>query len=337
MGGLTLQELPPAQARLCLDAERFLREQAALEPEGLSVAAAVSGGSDSTALAVVLHCLAARLDLKLTLVHVDHGLREDSRLDRQAAEALAQRLGRPFLDERIDVAGYAQERGVGVEEAGRILRYQALERARVQSGADLAALGHHLDDQAEDVLMRLMRGAGWPGLAGMDAFDPDRRIARPLLFATKSRLQEFLRETGVSWREDPSNRDRGFLRNRVRLDVVPRILEENPNFPQAMGRLAALGRIERDFESHLAEGRLQERESGLFLDGRELAALHPALRLRLYKRALDRLGPGQTLLDNLLNLDAAATGAVVQFPGGKTAEVTREGVRFWKTGDEERG
>jgi tRNA(Ile)-lysidine synthase len=327
---VTLQSLPPAQARLCLETERFLRKLLGERAQGLRLNAAVSGGLDSTALAVILHCLAPRLDLHIHIVHLDHGLRPESGLDRETARKLAHRLNRPFLAERRNVAARAEERGLGVEEAGRIERYEFFAQAREAARADYTALAHHLDDQAEDVLMRLIRGTGWPGLAGMDAYDPTRRILRPLLEIKKARLRAFLEAVGLTWREDASNQDRDVLRNRVRLDILPLIRNENPSFVEAIGRLAAIGRMERDLDNDLAARSLQRRnDSSLWIGAEILADLHPALQLRLCKHALDQLGPGQTWLENLRRLHGASPGSVVQFPVGNSVLVQKNGVKFY--------
>jgi len=327
---IALQSLPPTLARLCLDVERFILELLGERARDLRLNAAASGGLDSTALTVILHCLSPRLNLHIHCVHLDHGLRPESGLDCDAARALANRLGLPFLSESRDVGGYAEKHGLGLEEAGRIVRYEFFARAREATQADYTALAHHLDDQAEDVLMRLIRGAGWPGLAGMDACDPERRILRPLLEIEKSRLRALLEAVGAPWREDASNRNRAFLRNRVRLDILPLIRNENPSFPEAAGRLAALGRLERDMDADLANRSMQRQDDGsLFIGAETLTGLHPALRMRLYKQALSQLGPGQTWLENLRRLVSASVGAVVQFPGGKRARVLKNGVKFY--------
>jgi tRNA(Ile)-lysidine synthase len=336
---LLLQDLPPRWAHFCLGVERFLQETG-LDLEGKCLLVAVSGGADSTALLLVLHWLTPRLGCRLWAAHLDHGLRPESPEDAAFAGALCERLGLPCLAGAVDVAQAARSRGVGIEEAGREERYAFLERARREAHADLVAAGHHLNDLAEDQVMRQLRGTGWPALAGMEALDRGRRLLRPLLLTPKRDLEELLREVGVAWREDSSNRDPAFLRNRVRSSILPALKRENPNYLEAVASLWRQGRLDRAYwdarVDELTGGRaaLQKQAAArrVVLGKADLMVAPPALRLRACKAALDSLGPGQALAEALLRLDHAvqrsSEGKVFQFPGGKQARVTPEGVVF---------
>jgi len=330
-----LQALSPWCARLCLGVERFLRE---LNPDGLAgrpLVLAVSAGSDSTALARILSLLAPRLGFAPVAAHLDHGLRPDSPDDLAFCARLARDLGMPFHARAADVRALAASERLGIEDAGRRARYAWLEEVRRETGADAVAVAHHLDDLAEDQLLRLIRGAGWPALGGMPAWDPPRRLLRPLLLTPKRHLLNFLDETGTAWREDPSNADPAFARNRIRHDVLPLFARENPDY---LARAAELWRQARQDEAHWAEQAVlagTEEPGGdgsLLLTARTLRDAPQALRLRLYKRAVESLGPGQTLGESLRRLDAAwlarAKGKRLQFPGGKEAVVEQGGVRF---------
>ena len=170
-----LRDVPPACARLCLNVRRFLEERCGGRPG--RIIAAFSGGADSTALALILRCLG----LPVTLAHLDHGLRPESGEEAEAAREFARRLGVPCVVRRVDVAGLARSEGLGLEDAGRRARYAFFEETRVAAGGGWIATGHHLDDLAEDMLLRLIRGTGWPALGGMKAADPARHLVRPLL------------------------------------------------------------------------------------------------------------------------------------------------------------
>lgn len=295
------------------------------------VVVGLSGGADSTALLLVLYYLAPRLGISVEAAHLDHAIRERSADDVDHCRALAEALGLAFYAERVNVPSMAYALGQGLEEAGRTARLEFLGRlapdeARGKAGGGLACLGHQLDDLAEDVLMRLTRGAGWPALAGMPAFDPKRRLLRPLLLCPRADIEAFLHAAGATWLDDPSNRDQAFFRNRVRRDILPLFVAENPGFLETVAGLWRLGRLDAElFAAALPE-------ASDFAPRAELEALAPALRLRLYKACVEALGPGQPLLANLRALEAAfvekRTGAAVQFPGAKTATVEREGVRF---------
>lgn len=341
----TLQQLSPAHARLCLGVERFCRRKLALAP-GSRLLLALSGGADSTALALLLRLLAPRLMLSLFALSVDHQLRPESAEDARHVEALCQWLGIPCTVRRMDVAACAKAWGCGLEDAGRKVRYALLEEERKALNADWIVPGHHAGDLAEDVLLRLTRGAGWPGLAGMAAKDEGRRVLRPLLFTDPEALRGLLRELGIGWREDASNQDRAFRRNRLRHEVLPQLRRENPALERSLVTLHQLGQLDGDFWEGLLDAALDEHPwqevrgdtgPGLLLPRELLAAVHPAARLRLYVRALRALGErsgthGHARGATLLALDEALRqrrgNTRFQLPGGMEATLRRGSIIF---------
>lgn len=334
----SLQELPPRQAHFCLDAQRFVEDELGARLSGRKLLVAYSGGADSTALLLVFHYLAPRLGAKIMAVHLDHGLRPESAGDAAHCREFCAALDIDLHAAREDVAALAAKKRIGVEEAGRKARQRLFARVKAETAADHVLLGHHLDDLAEDQLMRLMRGVGWPELGGMPGRDDERGILRPLLLAPRAALREFLAAVGGSWREDASNADPAYLRNRVRRDILPLFVRENPNYLEAAARLWTLARLDKDELGGRTETLLGDRLSVPQADGRLLLPrdlldqTHPALRLRLCKTALCRLGPGQPRMDNLIDLERAWTagrmGAAVRFPGDKEARIAREGIVF---------
>ena len=329
----TIQDLPPIWARFCLNIERFLLHDLALPLRHRHLLLACSAGSDSTALLLILRCLAPRLGLTINVAHLDHGLRPESAQEANQIAELCRRLGVRITVGRSNVARYARIAGTGLEEAGRTLRYRFLFGVRRQLNADMLLTAHHADDLAEDVLMRLIRGTGWPGLAGMPCWDPVRRLLRPLLHTSKQDLQNFLSDIGVSWSEDVSNSDPSHTRNRIRKEMMPLLIRENPQFLTAVTRLHRQGELDNDLFTSLTKPLVHQAEqSGRFLESSLLRTLHPGLRLRLYKAVIDTLGPGQALHDSLARLDRAwrsgAKNATIQFPGDKTALTTPSGIRF---------
>ncbi|SDB60450.1 tRNA(Ile)-lysidine synthase [Desulfonatronum thiosulfatophilum] len=328
-----IQDLPPVRARFCLGVERFLLHKLALPLQGRHVVLACSAGSDSLALLLIMHCLASRLNLAITVAHLDHSLRPESIRESHELAQLCSRLNRPVVSGCCNVGRYARKSGIGLEEAGRVLRYRFLSGVRHKVGADYLFTAHHADDLAEDVLMRLIRGVGWPALSGMAAWDPGRCLVRPLLHTPKNELRDFLRAIDVSWSEDAGNTDPAFTRNRIRNTLIPLLTQENPRFSESITRLHDQGTEDASFFATqitplLEQARLEDH----FLQSSLLSSLHTALRLRLYKAVLDDLGAGQTLHDTLRRLDHARqqgrTGTTFQFPGEKTAVVRADGVHF---------
>lgn len=328
----TLHDLPPRWAHFCLGIERFAARDLGVSLGSGRLLVGLSGGLDSSALLLVCACLAARDQGRIMAAHLDHGLRPEAGQDAEQARNLAESLDVPFLSRRTDVAGLARARGLGLEDAGRQARHEFFREVLEQEGLDWIVLGHHLDDLAEDVLLRLVRGTGWPGLSGMSGRDDGLRSVRPLLLTPKAVLRDLARDLGLAWREDASNQEPLFRRNRMRREVLPLLLEENPGFLEAVARLWRLGRLDQDYWAReLDLPGVQPADSPLLQDSL-LEPSHPALRLRLYKQVLDSLGPGQVLAETLFQLDAAwqenRLGTVFQFPGDKLAAVTREGIRF---------
>jgi tRNA(Ile)-lysidine synthase len=188
---------------------------------GEVVLVAVSGGPDSVALLDALRALREWLSLTLSVVHVHHGLRPEADAEADAVRGLCGRLGVPCRVERVAVRREAP--WDGLEAESRRARHAALDRAARELGAARIALGHTVDDQAETVLMRLLQGAGPRGLGGMA---PVRgRLIRPLIETPRSTIEAHLRERGLASVEDPSNRDPRFLRNRIRHELLPFLVE----------------------------------------------------------------------------------------------------------------
>ena len=290
------------------------------DARGRRLLAAVSGGADSVALLVLLARRRAQDNFELAAAHYHHGIRgAEADGDQEFVRELCARLGVQLIEGCGDVPALARERGVGIEAAAREARYAFLREARKRCGADWIALAHHRDDQAETVLMHLLRGAGPDGACGMARLEGD--LYRPLLDVPKRALREFLESEGISWREDASNALPDNPRNALRLNVLPEIERSYPSAAEALARHARLSRIERDFVAKSAEEFLRDRlESGPY--GRRLS-LNGSEDEALLRRALRSLCP---------ELDAAQTDALVELvrqprgamelPGGIRAERT---------------
>lgn len=317
---------------------------------------AVSGGADSTALACLLALLRPRLGLELHALTCDHGLRQEAAGEAAFAAELCAWLAIPCASAVLDVRREARHTGMGLEEAARALRYAALERERARTGCDLVLTAHHAGDLAEDMLMRLARGTGWPALGGMTAHDPSRRLLRPLLDTDPRLLRQFLKEARVPWCEDESNADARFTRNRVRHRLLPALEAENPQARRALLRLARQARLDAAyFEAELeraltavpwveldkdgralagapsaasATGAMTE-TAAIRLPGRLLRGLAPALRARLILRAVRAIaaGGGQArgeALEGLLDaLEHGGRPRTFQMSGGIEAVYAR--------------
>lgn len=218
------------------DALRALLSEHGL-PESHPVAVAVSGGADSLAL---LHAACA-VSSQVTVLHVDHGLREESKKDRQFVESAAASLGCRFEVHVVDgLEARAKTTGLGLEAAAREARYGWF--AKVLGEGDVLLTGHHADDQRETRLLHLIRGARPDAWRGMDVWTTERgfSVGRPFLGLSRSALVAVLNEAGVAWREDPSNADPRHLRNRLRHELVPLLDDLRPGWDAGLNRAAEL-------------------------------------------------------------------------------------------------
>lgn len=332
---LRLQDLPPAAAHFCLAVERFCAQELALDIKGKRILAAFSGGADSLALLLALHCLCPRLGCSLVLGHLDHGLRANSGQEAKDAETLARQLGIACIVKKSDVAALAKERGIGLEEAGRVARLDFFADVIGREECDCVALGHQLNDLAEDSLMRLMRGTGWPGLAGMAGRDDARCLFRPLLLTPRVAVDEFTAIFAVAPVVDAMNDDMAYLRNRVRKSMLPLFLAENPAFLDTVAQRWRMARLDAAYLQDCLPAVPAGASGELILEEAALEALPAALRLRHYKQLLDQMGPGQSLAEGLFALDrawlAGQGGKKFTFPGGKSAVTHKGGIRFFYT------
>src|SRR5438128_4466132 len=184
------------------------------------VVGALSGGSDSVALAHILNELDSTGELRLTgFVHLNHQLRVAAADDERFCRELADALRRPIVVERADVRARARHERRSIEAAAHAARYESFDRARTSLNADVVALGHTRDDQAETFLLRLVRGAGPKGLASMHPRHGS--FVRPLLSCRRHELRAYLAARSVSYVEDETNQDRSIPRNRVRAELLP--------------------------------------------------------------------------------------------------------------------
>jgi tRNA(Ile)-lysidine synthase len=280
---------------------------------------AVSGGADSMALLYG----AARLQhsqaegWRLSVAHLDHGLRPDSADDAAFVADAAGVLQLPFTTRRTDVAALARAEGRSIEEAGREARYRFLEDVAPE-GAKIAT-AHTADDSAETVLLSLLRGAGLTGARGIPA--RRGRVVRPLLGARRSRLRELLDAGGIAYRDDPSNSDPSYLRNRVRGELMPLLEELRPGAVDRIGRFARLAAADDGLLDELAAAELARRTGADGeIDWHDPPA--PALARRILRMAVGQPSPSAERIDALVDAAGGDHGGVtIELGAGRVASV----------------
>lgn len=227
---------------------QYVREQRLLQP-GDRVAVAVSGGADSVALLRALVELRQELGIVLSVAHFHHGIRgAEADADRDFVRALADQLGLELHLEAGDAPAYARAHRLSLETAARDLRHAWFARLISDKQTDKIATAHTLDDQAETVLMRLVRGAGVRGLSGIFPVQEEKRLVRPLLTVTRQEVESYLKTLGQAWREDSTNQDPAHTRNRVRHQLLPMLERDfNPAIRGSLADLAETARAEADY------------------------------------------------------------------------------------------
>jgi tRNA(Ile)-lysidine synthase len=213
---------------------------------GETVLVGLSGGPDSVCLLHVLQNLRDELNLKLRALYVDHGLRPDETPDEiEFCRKVCEGLNIPFVVKAIDVKTYAMEQGMNKQEAARELRYKVFDEMVSDMKADRVALGHNADDQIETFFMRFFRGAGPKGLSGIPSVRG--RIIRPLIETERDEIERFLDEQKINYIIDSSNLKEDYLRNKLRLLVIPEIKKMNPGIVQTVSRTMDVLREEEKY------------------------------------------------------------------------------------------
>jgi tRNA(Ile)-lysidine synthase len=269
--------------------------------------------------------------------HLDHRLRPGSAADASFCAALCASLGVPIRMGSADVRARAERDRGGLEQAARRERYAFLRRVREEEAAVAIAVAHTRDDQAETLLLRLLRGAGATGLAGMRLRRGD--IVRPLLEVSREDVLAHLRERGLVFREDPTNAQLVHLRNRVRHELLPYLAAHfNPRVREALARTAGLLADEAAYVRGEAEQLLarivREEEGAVVLRRAALAQAAPPLARVAIRQALAHAGGlrqlGAVHVERVLRLvrSAAPSGRSLPLPGGRVVRFTREDVRF---------
>jgi tRNA(Ile)-lysidine synthase len=289
---------------------------------------AVSGGPDSVALLHVLDRLRRRRypSIALTVAHLNHRLRgEESDADERFVRDLAATLGLEFTSTQLDIGALAQKSGRNVEEVAREERYRFLRHAALRLSARRIATGHTLSDQAETVLMRLVRGAGGEGLSAIHPVVDDL-IIRPLLGATRSEVIAYCEAIDAPYRIDRTNLELNLFRNRIRHDILPRLADLNPGVEESLARAAENLRLDENYFDDVVaqlmpECKAPEREGRLSLRIAPLCALHAALRRRALRAAIRELrgdlhGISQSHMEAAEHLlQSGMSGKRVHMPG----------------------
>jgi tRNA(Ile)-lysidine synthase len=279
---------------------RYELERAAIErglwAEGDRIVAAVSGGPDSMALLHMLSALSQEGKISVIAAHVNHGFRVDeSAHELEVVKAYAEKLGVPCETVTFDLPSYIVETRLNRQAAAREKRYAFLHEIAQRHGASRIALAHHADDQAETVLMRVIRGTGLTGLAGILSKRSEKNVEliRPMLRMKKSDILRYCDEQHVPYCIDSSNKERYYFRNIIRLDILPYLSQYNPQLSQSLQRLAEVAGAEDEWMEKQTEALFAQlvtlSPDECAVSSNDLYGLHVALQRRLIKLILSYL------------------------------------------------
>lgn len=306
---------------------------------GDTVVVGVSGGADSLCLLHVLKSLSKLLDIKLFAVHLNHMFRGiDADKDAEFVEQICKDWEIPYRIVTFDVSAYAKEQGLSSEEAGREIRYKLFRESKDQLNANKIAVAQNSNDQVETILMRLLRGTGLEGLKGIDAVRGD--IIRPLLYCDRLSIEEYCKQNKLEPRVDKTNLQPIYLRNKIRLELLPYLKESfNPNLNDAMIRLAQVAREENEYLEQQSEALLKNiaclQDNSIRIDTEKLMQLHSAMQKRLLRKAVEKLattlnGFEYKHFQGILELLDKNTGAAIELPKGLKAYISYENLIICK-------
>ena len=306
--------------------QQIIQDYQMLE-RGHTVLVAVSGGADSMALLHMLWQLREPLALQLCVAHLNHQMRPNATEDARFVETTARHLGIRCICDTRDVPTYQRQHKLSPEDAARQLRYAFLRATATQLGADRIAVGHTADDQAETVLLHLLRGSGLRGLCGIP---PVRGpIVRPLMHVSRADIMDYVRTHRLLFREDPSNDQRQYTRNRIRLDLLPALRQHyNPRLLQTLCRTAQLladdeAALQTMAHQHFLAARLAATSGAMALQIAVLTSLPLALQRRVLREALTEVMGG---LQGVTATHIAAIVALLRSGAGNQRLTLPQGV-----------
>ncbi|MDL2281018.1 tRNA lysidine(34) synthetase TilS [Selenomonadales bacterium OttesenSCG-928-I06] len=319
-------------------AKNFIKKHQLISPED-KILAACSGGCDSFALTHILATIQEEFNFQLFVANINHMLRPESYEEALIVEKFCANLNIPYYHKAIDIKAFMKSSNKSLQEAARYKRYEYLNELAINLNINKIATGHHLDDQVETIILNILRGTGSSGLNGIKPIS--HNIIRPVLNLTRNETEEYCKENKITWCEDSSNFKTDYLRNKVRLELIP-LLEDsyNPNIKENICRISEIVTAESNFidESTLKyfDKLTDEKNSDIYLDIKQFKKLHLALQRNLIRKIIEKnigslTGISFNYVESLINMALnSQIGSVFVIPNLLNVEKTYEKLIFYK-------
>ncbi len=304
----------------------YIKKHNLISP-GDSIVCGLSGGADSCAMVSILHSMSLEMGFSLVCAHINHGLRgKEADRDELFAESFAKSLKLPFFCKHANVSAYAKQRGISPEEAGREIRYEFFREVLLKTHSNKIATAHNKNDNAETILMHIVRSSGIKGICGI----PPKRgeIIRPILALSREEIEAYCKENGICYVTDSTNAETDYTRNKFRLEIIPALEKLNPSVTEALCRLGSAATLQQSLINRLAsQVNITETENSVEIPLSELEEAHPALYVQILENALQMLCPGATVsaaeAENVFSLlESGKTTGVRQLENSFTARLS---------------
>lgn len=264
----------------------------------------VSGGPDSLFMLDILNNLKEKLHIELVVAHINHKLREEADSEEEFVKEFCKKINVEFYSKRIEVEEYANNNKIGLEEAGRKIRYEFFEEVLNKTCSNKIAIAHNKNDKVETMIMHILRGSGISGLQGIQA-KTNNKIIRPIIEIDREEIEKYCKEQKLEPRIDKSNFDNIYTRNKIRNIVIPYIKQEfNPNFIETMTRLSEVITEENEFLNKLTMGEyknilIQQNEKEITLDLKKFNELDNIIKKRIILYTVSNLRGGSQGIEKI--------------------------------------
>lgn len=311
---------------------KTIREYKLIEKND-NILVGVSGGPDSMCLLHVLVEIQDAIPFNIFVAHVNHGVRgKDADEDEEFVRLTCEKMNIPFYSEKVDMNGYARKHKMSSEEAGRKLRYDFFNEVLFEIGGGKIAVAHNKNDQAETLIMRIIRGTGIDGLKGMKFLNGN--IIRPLLNVTRKEIEEYISKNNIEVRIDKTNLEPKYLRNRIRLEIIPYIEREyNPNFLDGLSRLSRTANLDCNFLDKYSSNIYKkivktESKNSIILNRNDFLKEHKSIKQRIIKLCLMKVADDingiteKNISDTMVLFDKGDTGKSIDLSNGLIAKTS---------------